>query len=158
MKIINKLLDYSTPWEYPDIYLFTGNSTIKNNGAIVMGRGAAKQVRDNWPGADKALGKALKERPDALILWVKVYFHPGATNPMQKIGWFKVKYHWSKQAEIALIAASADKLRSIAKRSPEITFHMNYPGIGNGKLSIDSVQPLLEILPDNVLIYKGEQS
>ena len=45
MKLIKGLLDYSKPWTIPNIYLFTGNPIVKANGAIVMGCGAARQVR-----------------------------------------------------------------------------------------------------------------
>lgn len=154
MKIRDKLLNYSRRWEYPDVYLFTGNPIIKNNGAIVMGRGAAKQIRDTYPDIDIQFGDALRAKPDAHIVWIKVKFHSKASNPMQRLGWFKVKDHWKDPARLSLIQESSNQLREIAERNPDITFHMNFPGVGNGGLQDHLVLPLLETLPDNVWIYR----
>jgi hypothetical protein len=41
-------------------FLFTGNSTVKTNGALVMGRGAALEVRDLYPGVDHMLGRKIE--------------------------------------------------------------------------------------------------
>ena len=90
MKLINGLLDYSKPWAVPDIYLFTGNPIVKANGAIVMGRGAAKQVRDTFPGIDKVFGEEIAKRPNVNLIWLKGAEH-------QYLGWFKVKEHWLLQ-------------------------------------------------------------
>lgn len=147
MKLIQGLLDYSTPWTLPDVYLFTGNSYIKNNGAIVMGRGAAKQVRDTYPGIDKLFGEVIEKKPHLFLTWVSL---PNE----QVIGWFKVKRFWSENARIELIKASTKALKEVAEPRSTITFHMNYPGIGNGGLTFEDVQPIVETLPDNVWIYK----
>jgi hypothetical protein len=147
MKLIHKLLNYSQPWSLPNIYLFTGNPVIKNNGAIVMGRGAAKQVRDSYPGVDLAFGIKLIEKPLAPLVWVTLF-------SQMHLGWFKVKYHWRDDAELSVIAESSIQLGTIAIQRPQYTFHMNYPGIGNGNLRLDDVQNVLNTLPDNVWIYK----
>src|SRR3972149_2861395 len=44
----------------PDLLCFTANATIKTNGALVMGRGAAKEVRDRFPGMGLKLGNTIK--------------------------------------------------------------------------------------------------
>lgn len=147
MKLIEGLLDYGKPWTMPDVYLFTGNSTVKKNGAIVMGRGAARQVRDTYPGIDESFGLILKAKPLKHIAWTSLLNE-------QHIGWFKVKDHWAEAAKIELIQASTERLRVLATKKPNITFHMNYPGIGNGRLSIADVSIVLSLLPDNVRIYK----
>jgi hypothetical protein len=152
MQLINGLLDYSQPWETPDIYLFTGNPIVKSNSAIVMGRGAAKQVRDTFPGIDQAFGAQIIKQPDAHIMWVA---RAGMTQGKSTyLGWFKVKDHWQDDANISIIINSISLLARIADKHPEYNYHMNYPGIGNGKLQIDTVAPVLETLPDNVLIYR----
>lgn len=148
MKLINGLLDYSKPWTTPDIYLFTGNPITKANGAIVMGRGAAKQVRDTFPGIDKVFGQQVLEHGrDISLIWLK-------GSDRQYIGWFKVKEHWKLPADLSVIAASANALAITAATYPTRVFHMNYPGVGNGKLTEADVAPYLEVLPDNVLIYR----
>jgi formylmethanofuran dehydrogenase subunit D len=39
-----------------EVVVVTTNGTIKKDGACVMGRGIARQVRDSIPGIDKRLG------------------------------------------------------------------------------------------------------
>jgi hypothetical protein len=141
MRLIHELLDYSKPWSLPHIYLFTGNPVRRADFGLVMGRGAAKQVRDSWPGIDK---KIRTRRP---VDFTKI-------QPDQWIGWFQVKRHWRDPADLELIRASAEMLTSIASLNSHIFFHLNAPGIGNGRLFWSDVEPILEPLPDNVLIYK----
>jgi hypothetical protein len=147
MKLIDGLLDYSTKWTLPNVYLFTGNAVIKNNGAIVMGRGAAKQVRDSYKDIDKAFGAIIERDPTVSLAWVSL---PND----QHLGWFKVKDHWRENAKVEHIKGSAETLSRIATRRPNIVFHMNYPGIGNGRLDKELVEPIIQNLPDNVRIYK----
>jgi len=154
MKLINNLLDYSQEPTLTDLFLFTGNTVVKKNGALVMGRGAAKEVRDSYPNIDKVFGKAITEHPTDNILWAPLT-DPGHSAPNRFIGWFKVKHHWADNAELALISASVKDLTSFAEKFPKYTFHMNYPGIGNGGLAIEDVANLLKDLPDNVYIYGG---
>jgi len=159
MKLVNNLLDYNTPWSLPDVYLFTGNAMVRNDGAVVMGRGAAKQVRDTYPHVQYALGKKLFKNPITNLVFVQtgsqhtqLSLLPSQTN--QWIGWFKVKYHWAEPADLDLIYESTSCLTGIATKRPDITFHMNYPGVGNGRLTDADVAPLLSVLPDNVIIYR----
>jgi hypothetical protein len=147
MKLIKGLLNYSAPWTLPNVYIFTGNGIIKQNGAIVMGRGAAKQVRDSYPGIDKKLGQAIFGLPDAYYLEIPVA-------PKQMIGWFKVKNHWQQAADLMLIQRATDELSIHAGFYPIHTYHMNFPGVGNGRLNDAQVMPIIKRLPDNVWVYR----
>ena len=142
MRTIQHRLDYATRWSLPDVYLFTGNPVRNARGGVVMGRGAARQVRDAYPGLDLLI------KTHKPVTFVEV---PGGDQ--QYIGWFQVKHHWRDPADLPLISASADMLASIAGTRQHVTFHLNAPGIGNGKLAWDDVLPVLQHLPDNVLIY-----
>lgn len=147
MQLVENKLDYTGDWELPTVLLFTGNPFIKTNGAIVMGRGAARVVRDTYPGIDVAFAQAIKLDPDAHIHVLDWYGKP--------IGWFKVKHHWQLPADLNLIRQSCFELAGLAAANPEVTWHLNFPGIGNGKLSVDAVMPILEEgLPDSVYVYR----
>jgi len=153
MHIINGLLNYSRHWELPHVLLFTGNSTITKRGAVVMGRGAAKQVRDTYPKIDVHIAEEIQKKPNPHLVWVNV--HPTSFIPTdQWLGWFKVKNHWAEPAKIELITQSTQELKKFAELHSEMTFHMNYPGVGNGKLVEIQVSPIIQQLPDNVLIYR----
>lgn len=140
MKLIHGLLDYSKPWQLPNIYLFTGNPIRRKDGGLVMGRGAAKQLRDSYPGLDRVINT------DGVLDWTMI-------NPDQWIGWFKVKHHWRDAADLALIQEATSQLTRIATQRPEYRFHINYPGVGNGRVSVDQVEPILVQLPDNIYVY-----
>ena len=145
MKIVKGLLDYSTPWALPDIYLFTGNPVVNSRGGIVMGRGAARQVRDLYPGVDRELAQTTGENIRLVLL-----------APRMHLGWIKVKNHWNDIADLDLIERSFNILNKLASRDKmrDIKFHCNYPGIGYGKLSYESVNKRLSGLVDNIILYK----
>tara|TARA_R110000772_G_scaffold89906_5_gene186076 strand:- start:62 stop:523 length:462 start_codon:yes stop_codon:yes gene_type:complete len=153
MKEVRGLLDYTDNWELPDVKIFTGNATVKSNGELVMGRGAALQVRDNHRGISKALGTLIKPQ---LVVGNEFYGFAlcQAASPRQLIGIFQVKTYYSNFADIELIQRSTNMLKQIAEAKPQLIFHMNYPGIGHGKLKYKHIQDIVSILPDNVILYK----
>lgn len=132
-------------FEDVDHFLITTNSIIKNNGALVMGAGIAKQVRDRWPGIDKEIGAAIK----------RTCGNGGTYGVIlgKKIGLFQVKHHFKDKASLELIAYSANILKALAEAAPDRKFALNFPGIGNGKLSYEQVLPLVNDLPDNVQVW-----
>lgn len=111
---------------------------------MVMGRGAAQEVRDTWP----TVAFNLPVTPTSLLVFYDI-------NPGQTIGWFKVKHHWKEPADIDLIRKSTAKLMQHALSNPDLVYHMNAPGIGNGRLGWPIVYGTISDLPDNVLIYRG---
>lgn len=139
-------LDYTRAEHDPgNVYLFTGNSTVKRNGGLVMGRGAAKEVRDLYPGIDKEFGRQITSGGTyGLII---------GTSMRPNIGVFQVKYRFDTRAELRLIKNSVDFLDQYA-REFDRAIYMNYPGVGNGGLLQTDVAPLLSSLPDNVFLYK----
>jgi hypothetical protein len=149
MKLVHSLLDYSKPWALPDVYLFTGNPIIRNDGAIVMGRGAAKQVRDTYTRVPYILADKINRDPNRSIYWATI-----SKSKEQHIGWFKVKEHWQHEAKPHLVQQSVNALMRIAIKHSQYKYHINYPAIGNGKLSADDIAPMLISLPNNVIIYK----
>ena len=70
MKLVHDKLYYTVGWTLPEVFLFTGNPVIKKNGAIVMGRGAAREIRDHYPGIDLSFGTILTKKPNANLAWV----------------------------------------------------------------------------------------
>jgi hypothetical protein len=131
-----------------DHFIITTNAIVKRNGALVMGAGIAKRVRDNNPGVDVLAGQAVERlRPPGsgrygLILNVK-----------GQLGLFQVKRHYKDTADINLIRYSTMMLHSHAVSNPETTYALNFPGIGNGRLSIAEVSPCIDYLPNNVQVW-----
>lgn len=130
-----------------DIYLVTTNSYIRKDGALVMGRGAARQLASRFPTLPYELGKRITHLGEYNIGVIT------QTNDKQlSLGAFQVKYNFADAADLDLIQRSADQLHDLAVRDGRI-FHVNFPGIGNGRLKYDDVLPIMQDLPDNVCVW-----
>ena len=132
-------------WLPADMWIVTTNSTLTKSGALVMGKGAALQAKQRFPYIDDICGCQIKQ--EGLVL--KTY---GLLVILPNFGIFQVKKHWSERASLDLIRRSATDLRYLAQDAPYYKFRMNFPGIGAGGLTRDQVEPLLQDLPDNVII------
>lgn len=140
-----------------DILLVTTNSTLNNKGALVMGRGAAKEAADNFPNLPYELGREIKDRGlegDIYDVILIPMTRISAVYPRMMLGAFQVKTDWRSYASLSLILRSTAHLTVLAKTFPFYSIAMNYPGIGNGKLEEKRVLPIIERLPRNVTVYK----
>ncbi len=145
MKLINDKLDY-TGTSTGNFRICTGNSYITKEHKVVMGRGAALEVRDNFPSIDLIFANNITHLTDYSLIM----------NLGWRIGLFQVKYHFRDAADLGLIQNSTKALAEVARAFPQTTFDMNYPGIGNGKLQNKEsiIQSMLEALPNNVHVFK----
>ena len=134
-----------------DLFLITTNSTLKQNGALVMGRGIARQARDRFPGLDLALGREIAGVCGPLGHY---YLLVSPRWPAARLGAFQVKTHYARPASLALIRQSALALLAWCEEHPDAVVHLNYPGIDNGGLVRAQVLPLLKVLPNNVHIWE----
>lgn len=140
-----------TAYDEADYFLITTNSFLKGNGALVMGRGIAREARDRFPGLDHAFGSAIGSRCGHLGYYHLLF---GSFWKQPKLGAFQVKSHYQNEASMALIQETVYRLRTAAYLEPAKSFHLNFPGIGNGNLLRAVVLPTLDILPDNVFIWE----
>jgi hypothetical protein len=157
------------------LFLITTNSTLKQNGALVMGRGIARQARDRFPGLGLALGRQIGQRcgrlgqyyllvsprwPEARMGALQAYTEPGrsaCTEPGRS-----VKTRYDEAAVLPLIRKSLIALRLWCTKHPGVQIHVNFPGIGNslpracrgGGLPRAAVLPALMELPDHVTVWE----
>lgn len=133
-----------------DVYLVTTNSFVRRDGALVMGRGAAKQLALLYPILPFQLGRRIQASCGHLGEYnIGVLTNGSGVS----LGAFQVKFNFADEADLELIQRSADELHRIACEDGRV-FHVNFPGIGNGRLSIDDVMPIVETLPDNVNVWR----
>jgi hypothetical protein len=130
------------------LFLITTNPIITKAGKLVMGRGIARQMRDNFPGSDVELANLVRAFPSAYVM--NMYHEP--TFGKQSVGFFMVKHHWNDPAQNPVIMQSTARLMEIAPSWERID--LNFPGIGNGKLKREDVLPIIEQLPDNVHVWE----
>lgn len=137
-------------WREADLFLFTGNSTVRRDGALVMGAGMAREVRDMFPGIDYVLGDVIIKKYGSGN-WYNLLISPQW--PDKKLGAFQVKTDWNANASLKLIRHSTGILTQWCQLYPDARVHLNFPGIGNGKLSKEQVAPIIATLPDSVIIW-----
>jgi hypothetical protein len=136
-----------------DVLLVTTNAYVRTDGGLVMGRGAAYQCTQKYPGSQAEFGKLVTEfskiypkQPYGILASVRWQA------PM--LGIFQVKYHFRDDADIGLIENSVKRLSEWASANLTVKFSLNFPGIGNGRLQEKRVLPMLAPLPDNVEVWK----
>lgn len=120
----------------------TTNGFVKNNGRAVMGAGCAKTIRDEIPGIDLALGKAINQYGNVV--------RPIGSYRNNPVFSFPVKHNWWEHADTALIQKSAKELRDFWLYSLDgdianaFDVWIPRPGCGNGRLKWETVKPILE--------------
>lgn len=134
------------------ITIMTTSSTIKNNGELVMGNGAAQEAKRNFPGIALDAGNAIKS-----MLKISAFRGYGFIFIKPQIGIFQVKQYFKSDAELELIQFSTHILLAYANQLTTYKFNMNFPGIGRGNLREKDVMPIVRKLPNNVTLFKKEK-
>lgn len=133
-----------------NVLLVTTNQYIKKDGSLVMGAGAALQLKQLCPGVDYHFGHFgfIKDYPVD-------YFFKKWDNVKPYLGYFNVKDHFKDKASLERIKISTNALLEMAtdEVGRNLTIFLNYPGIGNGKLKREDVEPIISVLPDNVHVW-----
>ena len=143
--------DLWTAFAPTNLFLITTNSTIRKDGALIMGRGIAQQARDRFPGLDVVLGKqilSLCGQKGQYGLLVSPRW------PESKLGAFQVKGHYSQPASLKLIHHSTTRLCEWCTAHPDAQVVLNFPGIGNGSLCREVVLPIIAQLPKQVTVWE----
>jgi hypothetical protein len=140
-----------TAYATADLFLITTNSTIRRDGALVMGRGIARQARERFPGLAGALGRRIliccgNQGEYGLLISPRW--------PEAKLGAFQVKRHYGQPAGLELIRYSTVALCVWCAEHGEALVHLNFPGAGNGRLQREDVLPIIAQLPDQVTIWE----
>lgn len=148
-----------------DHFLVTTNSFLRRDGCLVMGRGMALQAVQRYPHLPQLFGEDVRQCCGHLGIYgvilgdsltvEGVRGQAGQMVPIleSRIGLFQVKTHFAEAAELRLIERSTKELYSLAIDRPKQRFALNFPGIGNGRLSAMQVIPYIQNLPDNVEVW-----
>lgn len=134
------------------LFLITTNPIRRKDGAVVMGRGIAKEAALRFPELPFDFGRRL----DPAVVGYQACASPTGvikTYDQQEVGFFMVKRHWKEAAVPEIIDDSVVDLMEWACHS-FARIDLNFPGIGNGKLKREDVLPIIERLPDNVHVWE----
>ena len=126
--------------------IVTTNSFLTSEMKLVMGRGAAWQLKVKVPGIDKIFGRMIYKTCGHLGRYGLI-FH-------ERYGAAQVKFRFDEKAQLELIEFSMTMLSVAATRDRKSIFNINFPGIGNGRLKKHDVKSILEMLPDNVHVWE----
>lgn len=143
------ILEKGNMWDVfheTDIFMITTNPIIRNDGAVVMGRGIALEAKTRFPELPYDFANELLTNGNSFV--DRIGHYEGVP-----IWYFMVKNHWKEDADIGVIASSVFQLKKIASIGNN-RIDLNFPGIGNGRLDRNSVLYLLEDLPDNIHIWE----
>ena len=154
-----KIGDMWSAYDAAALFVITTNATIKRNGALVMGRGIARQARNRFPGLDTALGKQILNvcgNPSTLLRSSQGQYGLLVSPrwPEARLGAFQVKQHYSHVASLELIQRSTTALCAWCTEHPAVMVAVNFPGIGNGRLRRKDVLSIVSQLPDQVTIWE----
>ena len=141
-------------FEDSDLWLFTANAHINKKQELTMGKGIALEVKERFPASVDVFGSCFYEK-DYYLKPYGVYvpkYIPGVDGS-SRIGAFQVKYHYRNKASLALIGYSVVKLIEMIKERSLMNVHLNWPGIGAGKLKRSEVLPIISELPDVVRVW-----
>jgi hypothetical protein len=142
-----------------DVIVFTGNSTVRRDGCLVMGRGAALEVQKRFYDSNREFGRLiyvhnLHNYPDKQVPY-GVLIHSTQTDPILAV--FQVKHRYSDDALVELIEFSTGNLTALAKTDWNgKRVALNFPGIGYDGLRRENVLPIIQSLPDNVEVWEYE--
>ncbi|MCO5188354.1 MAG: hypothetical protein M9928_14185 [Anaerolineae bacterium] len=143
--------DMWSVWNTADLFAITTNSTLRTDGALVMGRGIARQARNRFPGLAAALGQAIAAACGSGGVYGLLV---SPSWPDARLAAFQVKRDWRSAADRDLIHRSTALLVNWCSAHPDSQVHLNLPGIGNGRLSRDVVIPIISALPETVTIWE----
>lgn len=145
----------SRPAARVDARVVTTNGFLRKDGALVMGRGVARDARDRYPGIDKRLGGFLSEYGNRCFKanvdepwWLVTYPVKPERGPNGEPG-------WQAQAELRLIERSAHQLVVMADSNSWGEIVLPRPGCGNGGLLWPDVRPVIaDILDDRFVVVE----
>jgi len=135
------------------IVLVTTNSVITRNG-LVMGKGSALEAAKRFPGIRMSLAKKLKELGFQSGTFPTKIWYGVLVSKNNQIGIFQTKFDWRSPSGLDIVRFSCKMLREIALKHPDMTYHLPFPGVGNGGLPEELVLPILMTLPDNVFVWR----
>lgn len=138
---------WSTIRERDTYHLTTTNAVIRYNGCLAMGAGHARQMAMRFPQISREFG--------ALIQQITMGDHEAPYGVVWHgcLGAFQTKGAFWNKSTLPLIENSVQSLLK-HDRIDDAVFNLPFPGIGLGGLRCEDVMPLLEPLPDNVVVWE----
>lgn len=135
-----------------DLFLFTANSTIRD-GKLVMGAGFALEVNQAFPKLKSELPLYIKDKWKLFPQLKEKGLYGVVRSCYNNMGAFQTKVQPQFHSNLSIIEFSCKELVKEIELFNLRNVHLNFPGIGLGKLKREDVEPVLEKLPDCVTVW-----
>ena len=133
-------------FEDVDYACITTNSILNKKGELVMGAGVALEAKQRFPELPKIYGNKIQR----LGLVSGEYYLLQHNNLIA----FQTKVHYKDKSPLGLVKKSVTRLKFLATLFDDCIFGLPFPAINNGGLTKEMVLPIIESLPDNVLVFE----
>lgn len=151
-KQVQDIFNYLASIGGTHIVCVTTNGYIKKDGRGVMGAGIAKRAASIWPDLPSLLGEHLRKNGNHTgVLAEKEY-----RNAKFVVIAVPVKHNWDQQADLGLIERSIQELVKLTDEKGWSKVWLPAPGCGNGKLTWEQVEPILDKYLDQRFIVFGQ--
>lgn len=137
-------------YEQSGLFCITTNSTLRDNGDLVMGAGIAGQAAGRFEGLESQAGELVEHYSGHFGTYGLL------TLGAPPIGLFQTKADYREPSTLSLIAEAARDLSHFAEHV-DSRIDLNFPGIGLGGLDAEEVKPIVSMLPDNVHVWRYER-
>lgn len=147
-------------WDYLKVgavLCITTNGLVRN-GRNVMGRGCAKEARDQFKDIDYRIGARIKAfgNHSFRLPMPKEPEHQGTS--LWTLVTIPTKHHWRDPSDPMLIAQSIDELVEMADGYAWSEVVLPRPGCGNGQLEWENVKELIEPMLDDRFIVVNKRT
>ncbi len=152
------IYEFGNMWDIvdeTDLFLITANGVIRQDGELVMGAGMALQVKNVYPDLPSVFGKAMINMYDNTYGYYKYGLMIMPHDP--PIGAFQTKGYYRENTALDFIKDSTSVLFAYLTHQPNIRVDLNYPGIGLGGRTVEEVEPIISMLPDNVHVWRKDE-
>jgi hypothetical protein len=141
----------------PGMIVVTSHASVKKDGRLFLVDGLELEAAKRIPNIDLQCGNlVLAHAVDNVYGFIPIR----PSHPEKRIvgfGIFQAKKQWNEPANPELIKYSMECLRQYAAENSNLKIRMNFPGIGQGGLTVEEVAPLLLPLPPTVTVcHRGE--
>ena len=129
-----------------DYVCITTNSILNKNGELVMGAGVALEAKQRFPELPKVYGSKIKNM--GLVGGEYLLLHHN------NLIAFQTKINYKDKSPLDLVKKSVTRLKFLATLFDDCIFGLPFPAINNGGLTKEVVLPIIQSLPDNVLVFE----
>jgi len=132
-------------YAYAGTILFGAGSTLTPDGELVMKKRIKQKINRSYLRFEKTFGKIIQRTCGDMGLYGVIF--------RGQYGIIQVGYK-PNELDVNLFKFSISKVSENVKMMPFETYHIDLSSIGNGNGDVAPLLPILQMLPDNVYLWR----